>query len=50
VLVGLPEAIGNDEARHVLVPLAAGLALFVFAMHVLYASRRAGAEAPLETE
>jgi hypothetical protein len=50
VLVGLPEAIGEDEARHLLIPLAAGLLLFVFAMHALYASRRAGAEAPLETE
>lgn len=50
MLVGLPEAIGEDEARHRLIPLAAGLLLFVFAMHVLYAARRAGAEAPLEAE
>jgi hypothetical protein len=52
VLVGLPEAIGEDETRQVLVPLAGGLLLFVFAMHVLYVSRRAGREAqtPLETE
>jgi hypothetical protein len=51
VLVGLPEAIGGDETRQLLVPLAAGLLLFVFAMHVLYVSRRAGQEAQaLETE
>jgi hypothetical protein len=47
VLVGLPEAIGDEDARQLLVPLAAGLLLFVFAMHALYASRRAGAEAAL---
>jgi hypothetical protein len=52
MLVGLPEAVGDEDARHLLVPLASGLLLFVFAMHVLYASRRAGAEAgaTLETE
>jgi len=50
MLVGLPEAIGGDETRQVLVPLAAGLLLFVFAMHALYISRRAGMEAPLDTE
>ena len=50
VLVGLPEAIGGDETRQMLVPLAGGLLLFVFAMHVLYISRRAAPEAPLETE
>ena len=52
VLVGLPEAIGGVETRQVLVPLAAGLLLFVFAMHALYVSRRAGQEAqvPLDTE
>ena len=51
VLVGLPEVIGDEDARDLLVPLAAGLLLFVFAMHALYASRRAGAEAALlETE
>jgi hypothetical protein len=50
VLVGLPEAIGGESTRHLLVPLAAGLALFVFAMHAFYASRRAAVEAPLETE
>jgi hypothetical protein len=52
VLVGLPEAIGGDETRQVLVPLAAGLLLFVFAMHAFYVSRRAGQEAqiPLDTE
>jgi hypothetical protein len=52
VLVGLPEAIGGDETRQLLVPLAAGLLLFVFAMHVFYVSRRAAAEAaqPLDIE
>ena len=50
VLVGLPEAIGGDETRQVLVPLAGGLALFVLAMHALYISRRAASEAPLDTE
>jgi hypothetical protein len=50
VLVGLPEAIGGDESRQVLVPLAGGLALFVLAMHALYLSRRAAPEPPLETE
>jgi len=50
VLVGMPEAIGGDESRQVLVPLAGGLLLFVFAMHALYISRRAAPEAPLDTE
>jgi hypothetical protein len=52
MLVGLPEAIGGDESRQVLVPLAAGLLLFVFAMHAFYISRRAGQEAqiPLDAE
>ena len=50
VLVGLPEVIGGDETRQVLVPLAGGLLLFVFAMHALYISRRAAPEAPLDTE
>jgi hypothetical protein len=50
VLVGLPEAIGADDTRRLLVPMAAGLLLFVFAMHALYAARRAAPEAPLETE
>jgi hypothetical protein len=51
VLVGLPEAVGADDTRRLLVPMAAGLLLFVFAMHALYAARRAGAEAKaLETE
>ena len=51
VLVGMPEAVGGNDARHLLVPLAAGLLLFVFAMHALYASRRAAAEAKaLETD
>ena len=50
VLVGLPEAIGGDETRQLLVPLAGGLLLFVFAMHALYISRRAAPEAPLDIE
>jgi hypothetical protein len=50
MLVGLPEAIGGDETRQVLVPLAGGLLLFVFAMHALYISRRAAPEAPLDTD
>ena len=50
VLVGMPDVIGGDETRQLLVPLAGGLLLFVFAMHVLYISRRAAPEAPLETE
>jgi hypothetical protein len=50
VLVGLPEAIGTNDARRMLVPMAAGLLLFVFAMHALYAARRAAPEAPLENE
>ncbi|HKN90460.1 MAG TPA: fibronectin type III domain-containing protein [Acidimicrobiia bacterium] len=49
VLVGLPEAVGSDDARHLLIPLAGGLLLFVFAMHALYVSRRAAVEAPLDT-
>jgi hypothetical protein len=48
VLVGLPEAIGGDSRRELLVPLASGLLLFVFAMHALYLSRRSAPEAPLE--
>jgi hypothetical protein len=50
VLVGLPETIGGDDARRLLVPLAAGLLLFVFAMHAFYVSRRAAVEAPLDAE
>jgi hypothetical protein len=51
MLVGLPEPAGGDDTRRLLVPLAGGLLLFVFAMHALYASRRAAAEAKaLETE
>ena len=50
MLVGLPEAIGGDETRQILVPLAGGLLLFVFAMHALYISRRAAPDAPLDTE
>ncbi len=50
MLVGMPETSGGDDTRRLLVPLAGGLLLFVFAMHALYASRRAAAEArALET-
>jgi hypothetical protein len=50
VLVGLPEAVGRDDARHLLIPLASGLLLFVLAMHAMYVARRAAPDAPLETE
>jgi len=51
VLVGMPETVGGDDTRRLLIPLAAGLLLFVFAMHALYASRRAAADAKaLETD
>ena len=51
VLVGMPETVGGDDTRRLLIPMAAGLLLFVFAMHALYAARRAGAAAKaLETE
>jgi len=50
MLVGMPETPGGDDTRRLLIPLAGGLLLFVFAMHALYASRRAAAEAKaLET-
>lgn len=49
VLVGLPSVIADDDRRALVAPLAAGLLLFVFAMHAFYLSRRS-AEAPLETE
>jgi hypothetical protein len=47
VLVGLPEVVTSEDRRALLVPLAAGLLIFVFAMHALYLSRRAD-DAPLE--
>lgn len=49
VLVGLPEVITSDDRRTLVVPLAAGLLIFVFAMHALYLGRRRGEE-PLEAE
>src|SRR5439155_518541 len=50
VLVGMPETVGGDDARGLLIPLAGVLLLFVFAMHALYASRRAAVAAKvLET-
>jgi hypothetical protein len=51
VLVGMPETVGGNDARRLLIPMAAGLLLFVFAMHALYASRRAAVAAKvLEAE
>ena len=49
VLVGLPEVIASDDRREEIVPLAAGLLIFVFAMQGFYLSRRTG-DGPLETE
>jgi hypothetical protein len=49
-LVSLPRTIPTDSRRDMLVPLAAGLLLFVFAMHALYLSRRSAPEGPLELE
>ena len=50
MLVGLPDSPAANDTRRLLIPLAGGLLLFVFAMHALYASRRAAAEAKaLET-
>jgi hypothetical protein len=50
MLVGLPDSPAVNDTRRLLIPLAGGLLLFVFAMHALYASRRAAAEAKaLET-
>jgi hypothetical protein len=50
VLVGLPDAISGDSRRQLAIPLAAGLLLFVFAMHALYLSRRAAPDAPLDVD
>jgi len=49
VLVGLPAVIAGDNRREMVIPLAAGLLLFVLAMHALYLSRRTG-QAPLESD
>jgi hypothetical protein len=49
VLVGLPAVIASDNRRELVIPLAAGLLLFVVAMHFLYFSRRS-AEADLEPD
>jgi hypothetical protein len=49
VLVGLPAVIASDNRRDLVIPLAAGLLLFVVAMHALYLSRRSG-EGPLDAE
>ncbi|HEY3241352.1 MAG TPA: fibronectin type III domain-containing protein, partial [Acidimicrobiia bacterium] len=49
VLVGLPAVIASDNRRELIIPLAAGLLLFVVAMHAFYLSRRAG-QTPLEPD
>jgi hypothetical protein len=49
VLVGLPAVIASDNRRELIIPLAAGLLLFVVAMHALYLSRRAD-PGPLEAD
>ncbi len=49
VLVGLPAVIASDNRRELIIPLAAGLLLFVVAMHALYLSRRAD-PGPLEVD
>jgi hypothetical protein len=49
-LVSLPRTIPADSRRDLAVPLAAGLLLFVFAMHALYLSRRSAPDAPLDLE
>jgi hypothetical protein len=41
VLTRLPTTLSDQDRRPLIVPLAAGLLLFVFAMHALYLSRRA---------
>ncbi|MDQ3946550.1 MAG: hypothetical protein M3357_15645, partial [Actinomycetota bacterium] len=40
VLVGLPAVIASDNRRELIIPLAAGLLVFVLAMHAFYLSRR----------
>jgi hypothetical protein len=49
VLVGLPAVIAGDNRRELIIPLAAGLLLFVVAMHAFYLSRRAD-QGPLEPD
>ncbi|MGH9037307.1 MAG: hypothetical protein ACRD0O_16235, partial [Acidimicrobiia bacterium] len=49
VLVGLPAVIAGDDRRELIIPLAAGLLLFVVAMHALYLSRRVD-PGPLEAD
>jgi hypothetical protein len=49
-LVSLPRTLPADSRRDLAIPLAAGLLLFVFAMHALYLSRRAAPEVPLDPE
>jgi hypothetical protein len=48
VLVGLPAVIAGDNRRELVIPLAAGLLLFVVAMHAFYFSRRE--QAPLDPD
>jgi hypothetical protein len=48
VLTRLPDTLSDQERRPLVIPLAAGLLLFVFAMHALYLSRRAEERAQAE--
>jgi hypothetical protein len=50
MLVGLPDTVRGQDPRRLLIPMAAGLLLFVLAMHAFYVSRRAAADAPLDNE
>jgi hypothetical protein len=49
VLVGLPAVIASDNRRELIIPLAAGLLLFVVSMHALYLSRRTD-QTPLDPD
>ncbi|MGH9041853.1 MAG: hypothetical protein ACRDZ3_16665, partial [Acidimicrobiia bacterium] len=49
VLVGLPAIVAGNNRRDLVIPLAAGLLVFVLAMHALYLSRRAG-QVPMDPE
>jgi hypothetical protein len=46
----MPQTISTDSRRDLIAPLAAGLLLFVFAMHALHLSRRSAPEGPLNEE
>ncbi len=49
-LGAVPQTISTDSRRDLVAPLAAGLLLFVFAMHALHLSRRSAPEGPLTKE